>query len=177
MKKHGILNLFLVLVGLLMMVIGLFPVLLYADQVHITKYSIPAIALLIFHLLYGILAYFFRYKGNYLRFSPFFLRHLGSYLFESNKDYTLTKEYRQRFSRMLWVYFAVVPLYIPCVFLTTSAPSMMLAVLVFLMPQALFVSWEVRDFSNRLKQKREKQMKEERERREQERREEMGKLK
>lgn len=177
MKKQRIWNLFLVLVGVIVIVIGVAPILVYADRLHITKYSILAIAFLIFHLLYGMLAYVFRYKGNYLRFSLFFLRHFWFYIFESNKEHTLTKEYKQKFNRMLGVYFAVVPLYIPCIFLTSSAAFTSLALVVFLIPQVLFVSWEVRDFSNRIKQKKEKQLQAEREKQEQERREEMGYLK
>lgn len=164
-----------ILVALIL--IGVSPVLIYANRVQISKYSIPAIALCSFHLLYGFAAWFFRYKGNYLRLNIFFIRHWFFYLFESKKDHTLTNEYRKTFYRMLVIYFAVLPLYIPCVFLTSSAAAMILPVLVFLIPQTWFVSLEVRDFSNRLKQKKEKQLQEEREKQEQERCEEMGYLK
>ena len=107
-----------ILVALIL--IGVSPVLIYANRVQISKYSIPAIALCSFHLLYGFAAWFFRYKGNYLRLNIFFIRHWIFYLFESNKDYTCTEEYRQKFNRMLILYFAVMPLYIPCIFLTST---------------------------------------------------------
>ncbi len=175
MRKHRIVN---ILVGCAVAVITVLPMLLGWKHIQITKYSIPAICTLAIHLLYGLMACIVRHKGNYLRLNFLLFRHFLMNLFlEPDKDYTFTKEYKKHFNRMLAVYFAVVPMYIPCIFLTSTAAAMPLALLVFLFPHAVFIAAELRGVSDDIKEERQKNAREKQERMEQERREEFGKWK
>lgn len=174
MRKYTIINLLLFL-GIIF--ISILPMLIFMDKIEITKFSIPAICLFVFHLLYGFVAYCFRHKGNFLRFNHLFLRHFWFNFVEPNKQYTYTKEYRQTFYRMLALYFAVVPMYIPCIFLTATLVAMPIALIVFFVPQMLFISFEVREISNDIKQARQKKHQEDHEKKEQEYRESIGKWK
>ena len=174
MSKHKITNMLWICCIVFLSIV---PMLVFSTNIRITKYSIPAICLLVFHLLYGFAAYCFRHKGNVLRFNILFFRHFIFNLFESNEDYTFTREYKQQFNRMMMVYFSVVPLYIPCIFLTSNAVMMPLALLVFLVPQILFISIEILGVSNDIKQAKQKKEQQDQERKEQERRESMGKWK
>ncbi len=174
MKKHKIIN---IAVACIIAVITILPLLLFRQNIRVTKYSIPAICLCAFHIIYGLLAYALRHKRNYLPYSVRLLRHFAFNLFESDKDYTYTKEYNRRFFRMLAVYFAVVPMYIPCILLTSAAAAMPVAVLIFLFPQLLFLYVAIRDFSNDVKFARQRKRQLQMEKQEQERREKLGKWK
>ncbi len=174
MKKYKIINTVFIVAVIAITVI---PMLLLWQNIGITKYSIPAICLSAFHVIYGGMAYALRHKKNYLPYSVRFIKHFAFNLFEPNKDYTYTKEYKTCFYRMLAVYFAVVPMYIPCIFLSSTAFAMPLAVIVFLIPQAVFITFQIRSFSAEFKMERQKREFEEQQRKEQEKREEMGQWK
>lgn len=150
---------------------------LFSKHIQITKYSIPAICLLAFHLLYGLVAYLFRHKGNFLRLKITFIRHFKFYFFEPDKEYTFTKEYQQHFNRMLAIYCFVLPFYIPCICFTTTAVAMPFALLIFLFPQIIFILKEIRGFANDIDDAKQKRQQLEQELKEQERREEMGRWK
>ncbi len=174
MKKHKSINaLFICLVAF----ISIFPMVLFYQNIQITKYSIPAICVFAVHVLYGLAAYFFRRKGNYLRFSPIFIRHFLFHFVEPDREQAFTKEYDQRFYRMLAVYCAVIPLYAPCIFLAGSASLMPLALIVFLLPQLVFIWAELRGVFHDVKKEQQKSLQQEEERKEQERREELGNYK
>ncbi len=135
---------------------SIFPILLFWKRIQITKYSIPAICLFVFHLFYGLLAYCLRHKENYLRIRHVFFRHFFLNLIQPDRDETYTKEYMQQFYRMLVVYYAVTPMYIPCIFLTSTIAAMPIALIVFLLPQSLFILKEIRDVANDIKEATEK---------------------
>ena len=174
MRKNRIINLLLVLV---ILTVSILPMILFRSDIQITKPFIPAICILAFHLIYGIAAYCFRHKGNFLRLNLLFLRHFIFNFVEPNKDYTFTDEYKRTFYRMLAVYYVVVPLYIPCIFLTPAVAALPLALGVFLIPQILFISTEIGALSNDIKEQKEVKQQQDQERKEQEKREELGKWK
>ena len=174
MKKNKIIN---VLLFCAVVIVSVLPMFLFWSSIQITKYSIPAICLLVFHLLYGFLAYYFRHKGNFLLFKHIFFRHFLFNFVEPDKDYTFTKEYEHRFYQMLAVYYAVVPMYIPCIFLTSTIAAMPIAACVFLLPQILFIFTEIRGFSSDIKETKQKKQLQKQELKEQQKREEMGHFK
>ncbi|MBE6548987.1 MAG: hypothetical protein E7670_01010 [Ruminococcaceae bacterium] len=161
--------------------VSVLPMLIFMQDLKITKYSIAAIGLLVFHLLYGLLAYIYQNKGNYLRFSGYFIRRLDIILLRKNQEYTFTTEYEKNFNRMLATYYSVIPMYLPCIFLTSKPSQMPIALIVFLIPQVIFIFKEYQEKIAYIKErKRLKQLNEqlmEKELREQEKRESMGKWK
>lgn len=170
-------QLYYVLLFVAVLSLNVLSLFLFRKHAQITKYSIPAICLLAFHLLYGLLAYLFRHKGNFLRLKRIFIRHFKFYFFEPDKEYTFTKEYKQHFNQMLAIYCFVLPFYIPCIFFTSTAVAMPFALLIFLFPQIIFVSKEIRGFANDINDAKQKKQQLEEELKEQERREEMGRSK
>lgn len=174
MKKRKIIN---ALIIVAVFCISIIPVIAYKKNLHITKYSIPAIFLFVFHLLYGLLAYYLRYKGNFLRFNRLLLKQIVFYFFESNREYTFTEEYKKKFYRMFVVYYSVVPMYIPCIFLTSTVGAMPIALIVFAIPQVLFVLAGCGGVVNSITKENQKNQQLDRERAEQERREKNGQWK
>ena len=149
-------------------------VIIFKEHAQLTKYSIPAIILLIFHILYGFLAYAFRHKGNFIKFNVLFIRHFKFYLFEPDKEYTFTKKYKIQFYRMLAIYSIFIPFYIPFIFFTSSSAVMCFAIIVFLIPQIIFIIFELQSISQDVKRLKTKEQQLVEEQKEQERREEMG---
>ncbi|MBO5939100.1 MAG: hypothetical protein J6Q82_06335 [Clostridia bacterium] len=157
--------------------VSIVPLLLFWNKLQITKYSIPAIGLLTFHLLYGLLAYVFQNKGNFLAFSTYFLRNADIILFRKDAEYTFTQEYKQSFHRMLALYYSVVPMYLPCILLTSTPAAMPIALIVFFIPQSVFLFQKIQEKRAFIKAKIQEKQRMEEELREQKRKEELGKWK
>ncbi len=171
MKKQRIIGIAGICVILLASVL---PMVIFRDKLQVTRYSIPAICLLAFHVLYGLAACLFRHKGNYLRFRVIFIRFFFFNFLDPDREYTFTREYKRQFNRMLALYCVVLPLYAPCVFLTSTPAAMPLALIVFLLPQAVFIIAETRGLIGDVKDAKQDRKLRERELEEQKKREEAG---
>lgn len=154
--------------------LNILSVLIFRQHAQITKYSIPAIALMVFAILYGLAACIFKRTGNLLRYNYRFLKYFIFKFFEPEKEYTFTVDYEERFNKMLAIYFLVIPFYIPCIFFSSTAATMPIAVIVFLVPQIIFVAWDIYDRIQYVKYKKQEARRLEEELKEQQRREEMG---
>lgn len=178
MRKQKPIN---IIIACVIVLVSVLPMLIFMQNLQITKYSVPAICLLVFHLLYGLFAYMYQNKGNYLRFSAYFIRRMDILFFSKDEEYTYTATYEKNFDRMLAIYYSVIPMYLPCIFLTSKPSQMPIALIVFLIPQAIFIFKESKEKIAYIKErKRMKQLKEEelqKQLREQERKESMGKWK
>ena len=179
MRRYRNINM-IVIVAIL--VVSVLPMLLFMNRLQVTKYSIPAICFLAVHLVYGLIAYIFQNKGNFLRFSMYFICNIDFFLFcKEDKEYTFTKEYEKEFDQMLATYYSVVPMYAPCIFLSSAPTVMFVPLIVFALPQVLFIIKEARKKTSYVKERirMEKQKRDviEQQRIEQERRESMGKWK
>ena len=150
-----------------------FPMILYRKSIGITVYSIISLGVLLLHLLFGFLAYVFRHKGNYIAWYRI-LRHPLLLIFSSDKSYTFTEEYKKRFNRMLAEYFAVVPLYIPCIFLSSHFEFALASIAVYTLPQIFYMLKSTCNNVKKINEAYKKQEQEKSELEEQERREEMG---
>ena len=141
MKTKKIIN---SIVFILICVVSILPIILFWDNIGITKYSIPAVAFLVFHLVYGLFAIVFQNKGNFLRFRLYLFGRLYRYrLFRTDKEYTYTREYEREFSKMLAIYFSTLPMYLPCILLTKTLVAMPISMLVFGLPQIYFYIYEM----------------------------------
>ena len=170
-------KLYFIILGIILLV-SILPLLLFPQRIGITKYAIPAICLFVFHLGYGLLAYIFQHKGNFLLYHSRFLFHLDFYLFFTrDKEITYTKGYEQYFNRLLAIYFLSLPLYLPCILLTATPAVMPLALIAFLLPQAFFIVKDVQEKIGMIKSKQFRKQRIEQERVAQEKREEMGQWK
>lgn len=157
-----------------LMLLNILSVLIFRQHAKITKYSVPAIALMVFAILYGLAACIFKHTGNFLQYDYRFLKYFIFNFFEPEKEFTFTVDYEDRFNKMLAIYFIVIPFYIPCIFFSSTAATMPIAVIVFLVPQMIFVAWDIYDRAQYVKYKRQEAKRLEEELKEQQRREEMG---
>ena len=157
--------------------LNILSVVIFRKHAAITKYSIPAIVLMVFAILYGFAACILKRTGNFLRYNYHFLKYFIFYCFREEKEITFTVDYEERFYKMLAIYFIVIPFYIPCIFFSSTAATMPIAVIVFLVPQIIFVAWEILDKARDVKYRKQEAMRVEQELQEQQRREEMGRWK
>ncbi len=160
-----------------LLLLNILSVVIFKQHAQITKYSIPVIALMVFAILYGLAACIFKRTGNFLRYDYRFLKYFIFNFFEPEKEFTFTVDYEDRFNKMLAIYFIVIPFYIPCIFFSSTAATMPIAVIVFLVPQIIFVAWDIFDRTQYVKYKKQEAKRLEEELKEQQRREEMGRWK
>ena len=153
----------------LLLIVNVIPVIVNREEAQITKYSVPAIMLMLFVIINGVFSYFLRHKGNYLMF-----RKYKPNEFASDKDYTYSEEYLKRFFGMLEIYCAAIPFYIPLIFLTTRNIQTLLTLLVFATPQIIFIIQGISHTAKEFKQAEIRKKQNEEELKEQERREEQG---
>lgn len=171
MRKNKIINL---VVAFAILFVSIIPFLIFRYKIELSKYSPACICLLALHLIYGLVVFCFRHKGNFIRIRIIFFRYFWFNLIEPNKDYTYTETYVKTFNRMLALYFSVVPMYIPCIFLIHNKISIPLAVAIFLIPQIIFKMFEIYESTQNIKDYIKKKQIEEKEKKEQEKREKMG---
>lgn len=157
-----------------LLLLNILSVVIFREYAGITKYSIPAIALMIFAILYGLAACVFKRTGNFLRYNYRFLKYFIFKFFDQEKEYTFTVDYEERFYKMLAIYFIVIPFYIPCIFFSRNVSTMPIAIIVFLVPQIVFICLDIADRMRSVKYRKQEERRQDEERKEQERREEMG---
>ena len=142
-------------------------VLIFRKNISISTYSLPPIALGVLVLINGVLACILKHKGNFLVIR----KHRGMLFYL--KDRTLTDSYEKEFRMMLLIYCAAIPFYIPIICFASNWADTLWTLLVFIVPQGIFIAHEIRKTIQDVKIQKER----EKERIEQERREELGYLK
>lgn len=152
------------------LIVNILIVLSQMDNADISRFSLPALFLMLIMIIHAILSYLLRHKGNYLPFRRF--AHPNP--FAADKDYTYKNEYLSRFFFMLKVYCLVIPFYIPQLFFTSSYIQTLWALVPFFLPQIAYVVIGIRDTLSDVKKDKAKKEQLEKERLEQERREQLG---
>jgi hypothetical protein len=170
MKKRGVLYLLLYAVILM---INMLIVLSQTSTIAISRFSLPALFLMIIMIIHSMVSYMLRHKGNYLPFRRF--GHPNP--FTTDKDYTFEELYIKRFFFMLKIYCLVIPFYIPQIFLTSTYFESLWALVTFLTPQVVYVIMGIVDTLKDVKEYKAKREQLEKERLSQEQREELGKWK
>ncbi len=154
---------------LALLLLDLVLLLIFKEHAVLSVYSLIPLAFMALAVLNGILSCLLKRKGNFLilgkRFGPFFYEDL---------DYTFTEAYEKQFRRMLLIYLAAIPFYIPIIFFAKSFPETLFTLLVFFVPQIIFILMGIKGTLNEVKTQKRKEEAERRERKEQERREELG---
>ena len=168
MKKHlKYSHIFFVTLGLL--IVNAIPVIVFRDQIKISAYSLIAITVAAVVVFNGILACLFKHKGNFL----IMRKHNGA-IFSEDKDHTFTNRYECEFRRMLLIYCAAIPFYIPIICFASNLQEALWSLLVYSVPQIIFLVNEIRKTLKDVKKEKLHQAQLEKERIEQERREELG---
>lgn len=143
------------------------------SNISVSRFSLPALFLMIIMVIHAVLSYLLRHKGNYLPFRRFGYPNP----FAADKDYTFNEKYISHFFFMLKIYCLAIPFYIPQIFLTSSYVGSLWALVVFFSPQLIYVIMGIADTLKDVKEGKAKEEQLEKERLAQEKREELGKYK
>ncbi len=153
------------------LIISIIPIVVFKSSVKLSIYSIFTAAILICVSVHGVICYYCRNKGNYLRRS---IGHL--YFMNTKNEANFTEEYRKSFFREFLIYWIAVPFYIPCILLCHSPILLSLPTAIFLTVRLIYA---VTDITRTVKNANEYRINSENERKElseQQKREEMGKF-
>ena len=169
-KKLALAGLYLAILAL-----NVLPVALFWEKAQFTSFSILPTVLMGYMILKAAVCYVFRHKGDYLHFHgvpSFFILAL----FAEDKGYTYEEAYTKRFFRGLHIYLAAIPFQLPFVFFVGDDPlPVLLSVLIFSVPDAIFLSKGIRETLQEARERKEARARQEKELLEQQRREEEGK--
>ena len=170
-------RLIFIFLAIVILIASIFPVIISKDAA-ITKYSFISIAFAFCSVVYAVIAFILKGKGNLFTAGHRFWRFVD-YLFAKTESYTNTEDYKKEFAFSAFIFCASIPFYIPPAFFAKSfytALSSALSVTIF---RSLFIIVLVlipRIIKN-VQDKKQGRIKDEADRIEQERRESMGKWK
>ncbi len=155
------------------LIVSILPIIIFKEQVAITKYSIPSIVFAFCSVVYAIIAISLRERYNL-----FFLNlYIIAKLF--NKSYNETQEYKEDFIRFAFAYCASIPFYITVSFLVDNFYSGIMRPLEVSIVRdvVIILLGLVPPIIKNIKTKKQNRMRDEADRKEQERRESMGQWK
>lgn len=159
-------------ITLALLMINVIPSIIFRDEIELSLYSLPPIAVAVMVSVNGVLACIFKRKGNFLM-----IRKYHSAIFSKDKAYTFTDEYEREFRRMLLIYCAAIPFYIPIICFASNWQQTLWTLLVFFIPQGIFIIHGIHQTVQDVKQEKLRQEQLQKELKEQEEREELGRWK
>lgn len=159
-------------------ILNALPMIIFRDDLAITKYSSISIAFAICSVVYAVIAFILRGKGNLFTAGHRFWRFVD-YLFAETKSYTKTEDYKKEFALSAFIYCVTIPTYITFSFFANGFFSALLQALSWTIIRqiAIILIVMVPPIIKRIKEKKQQRIKDEAGRKEQERRESMGKWK
>jgi hypothetical protein len=176
MKKK---NIIFIIISFFILLLNILPVLIFLEQIAITKYSIISIAFAVCSVVYAVIAFILKDKGNlFITGKHWFYRAL-SLTFSENGSYTESEEYKKEFELSAFIYCITIPTYITFALFADgfySALSQALEWTIFRL-FAIIIVVIIPPIIKRIKAEKEQRIKDEADRKEQERRESMGKWK
>ena len=169
------------LIYILLSVVGLFLSILpivFGNNIGLTQYSIIPFAFAIASVIYAIIAFKMKDKGNLFVAGKFWLYRMVSFSFES-KAHTEDEEYKQEFALSAFIYCISIPAYLSFAFLADDYYSALAQALGWttLRLFAIIIIVVVLPMIKYIKKEKQQRIKDEADRKEQERRESMGKWK
>lgn len=174
LKNRRILYVVLFVVAL---ILNALPIII-RDDAAITKYSFVSIAFAFCSVVYAVIAFILKEKGNLFTAGYRFWRFVD-YLFAEPESYTKTEDYKKEFELSAFIYCATIPTYISFAFFASDFYSALLRALLcsILQSLAIILIVIIPPIIKSIKEKKQQQLKHEADRKEQERRESMGEWK
>ena len=160
----------IVTVLLLVLICNLIPVAVLPDS-GLTVWSWVPAAVMLAMIFNGVIACLFKHKGDFFSFPK------SSALWGEDKEETFTEAYEVSFRVKLLVFFMAIPCYLPIVFFAKSGADTLWTLLVYGVPQLVFLLAEIPDTLKEVKADQKKKAEREAEKREQEKKESMGQWK
>lgn len=176
MKKTNVALIILILSALLL---NILPIIIFNNDGAITKYSIPSVAVIIFSVIYAIIAYSLRNRGNLILGGRNKLFLILMRTFSADKSYTMHPEYKKEFIRTSMIYCIAIPFYIPLAFFADNIYSAIfwpLSWYIIVHVVIMLIAF-IPPIKNIIETKKAKKVQDEIHRQEQERLESMGKWK
>ena len=167
--KHKLTYSAIICVTLILLVLNVIPIIIFFKSCRLSVYSFPVFAVMAYVIINGVISYFFRHKGNFLM-----IRRYRSELFRDDQDVTFTDGYEREFRWMLLIYCIPIPFYLPIGFFASSWSHTLWTLLVFLLPQLIFLGYGIYETAQHVKSEKLRREQLENELKEQERREELG---
>lgn len=162
-----------IVLSVAILILNALPIIIFWDNVEITKYSIPSIAYAFCSIVWAFIAISFRDH-----FNLFFLNlYIIAKIF--NKSYNESEEYRDDFIKFAFIYCAAIPTFITLsLFVDDFYAGITRLLLVSIIRDVVIIIFGlVPPFVKQIKAKNQQRIKDEADRKEQERRESMGEWK
>ncbi len=173
MKNTGKTKKWYIVFSVAILILHALPIIIFRDNIAITKYSIPSIAFAFCSVVWAVIAISLREH-----FNLFFLNlYVIAKIF--NKSYNKSEEYRDYFKKFAFVYCAFIPTYLTwSLFVKDFYAGIMRPLEVSILREvAIILLGLVPPFVKNIKMRNQEHFREETDRKEQERRESMGKWK
>lgn len=160
------------------LILNVLPI-IFSDDVGITKYSIVSLAFAICSVVYAVIAFIYKDKGNLFVAGKYWFYRVLSLTFSENESHSEEEEYKKEFELSAYIYCITIPTYITFAFFADgfySALSQAFRWTIFRLI-AIIIVVIIPPIIKRIREKKQQRIKDEADRKEQERRESMGKWK
>ena len=166
-----------VVLSVVTLILNAIPIIM--EDAAITKYSIVSIAFAACSVVYAVIAFILKDKGNLFIAGKYWFYRALSLVFSENGSYTQEEEYKKEFELSAFIYCITIPTYITFAFFANGFYSTLSQALVWTIFRqiAIIIFVIVPPIVKAIKAEKQQRIKDEADRKEQERRESMGKWK
>ena len=177
MKNLKTRRLIYVVLSVIALVLNALPIVI-KENAAFSQYSIISVAFALCSVIYAVIAFIFKDKGNLFVAGKYWFYRVLSLSFSENK-YEDDEEYKKEFELSAFIYCVTIPTYITFAFFVNSFYSAFLKALEWTIFRliAIIVVVIIPPIIRSIKEKKQQRTKDEADRKEQERRESMGKWK
>ena len=164
-----------VVLSVVALVLSALPI-IFGDGVAMTKYSIISLTLAICSVIYAVIAFAYKNKGNLFVAGRFWFYSLLSLTFSKKESYANDEKYKMEFELSAFVYCVTIPAYITIAFFAKGFYSALSQAIGWSIVRVLatMIIVVVPPLINGIKEKKQQRLKDEADRKEQERLESMG---
>ena len=172
-QKRKVIYIFSFIAVLLMNII---PILIFWEDVAINKYSMISIAFAVYSVVYVLIAFNLKNKGNLFIVEKYWFYNMLSWSFLKDQSYTKSEEYKKEFELSAFIYCAIIPAYITIALCANGFYSALSQALGWSIIRqiAIIIIVIILPIIKRIKAIKQQSSKDEADRKEQERRESMG---
>ena len=166
-----------VVLSVIVLILNTLPIVI-KENAALSKYSIIYIAFALCSVVYAVIAFIFKDKGNLFVAGKYWFYRALSLSFSENKDKD-DEEYKKEFELSAFIYCVTIPTYITFAFFANGFYSAFLQALGWTIFRliAIIIFVIIPPIIKNIKEKKQQRIKDEADRKEQERRESMGKWK
>ena len=178
MKNIKTRRLIYVILSIAALILNVLPI-IFSNDAAITKYSIISIAFAICSIVYAVVAFVLKDKGNLFVAGKYWFYRALSLAFSKDQSYTEEEEYKKEFELSAFIYCVTIPTYITFAFFAGSFYSAISQALLWtiLRMVAIIILVIVHPIIKRIKENKRQRTQDDADRKEQERLESMGKWK